>query len=104
MREVQLWAGEENLSHVFEEIEVLANACRFRDCRHVAEPGCAVLEAVSSGEVSTERYSSYVKLRKELLFLERKQDISAGLEHKRKWKQIQRAHRAMEKMRKKYGR
>ncbi|PYS41886.1 MAG: ribosome small subunit-dependent GTPase A [Acidobacteria bacterium] len=101
MREIQLWASEENLNHAFDEIERLASECRFRDCRHVAEPGCAVLTALNDGDVSNGRYDSYIKLRKELAFLERKQDMSAELELKRKWKRLHKANRAMYRMRNK---
>src|SRR4029077_5515217 len=52
MREVQLWASEKQLNHTFEEIEHLSEQCRFRDCRHIAEPGCAVLSALGNGVVS----------------------------------------------------
>ena len=97
MRELQLWATPESLNNTFEEIEPLAQQCRFRDCRHTAEPGCAVLEALDAGEISQDRYTSYTKLRKELAYLERKQDVSAELEQKRKWKELHRAQRAMQK-------
>ena len=99
MREVQLWATEEHLNSAFDEIERLSPQCRFRDCRHVTEPGCAVLSALKNGDVSQDRYDSFMKLRKELAFLERKQDLSAELELKRKWKRIHKAHKAMKKMR-----
>src|SRR5262245_36514015 len=99
IREVQLWATEENLNSAFEEIESLSPQCRFRDCHHITEPGCAVLSALENGEVSQDRYDSFMKLRKELAFLERKQDLSAELELKRKWKRIHKAHKAMKKMR-----
>jgi ribosome biogenesis GTPase / thiamine phosphate phosphatase len=99
MREVQLWATEQHLNSAFEEIERLSPQCRFRDCRHITEPGCAVLSALENGEVSKDRYDSFMKLRKELAFLERKQDLSAELELKRKWKRIHKAHKAMKKMR-----
>ena len=98
MRELQLWGGEDNVSHVFEEIEQLSEECHFRDCRHRTEPGCAVLIALDNGTLTRERFESYVKLRKELAFLERKQDLSVELELKRKWKRI---HQAMKKMPKK---
>jgi ribosome biogenesis GTPase len=94
MRELQLWSSEDNLNHAFDEIDRLAGSCRFRDCRHVAEPGCAVLRAIDDGEVAQDRYDAYMKLRKELAFLERKQDLAAELEQKKKWKRIHKAHRA----------
>src|SRR6185295_16089164 len=101
MRELQLWGTEESLNDTFQEIEQLAQQCRFRDCRHTGEPGCAVLQAVRSGDTPQQRYDSYMKLRKELAFLERKQDLSAELEQKRKWKAIHKAHRSMQKMQRK---
>jgi ribosome biogenesis GTPase / thiamine phosphate phosphatase len=101
MRELQLWGTEDSLNETFQEIEHLARQCRFRDCRHTDEPGCAVLQAVKRGETPQERYDSYLKLRKELAFLHRKQDLSAELEQKRKWKAIHKAHRAMQKMQRK---
>jgi ribosome biogenesis GTPase len=97
MRELQLWATEESVDNTFEEIELLAPQCRFRDCRHVAEPGCAVLESVNKGATAQDRYDSYMKLRKEVAFLERKQDISAELELKKKWKVSHKAQKAMKK-------
>jgi ribosome biogenesis GTPase len=97
MREVQLWASEENLNHAFDEIDGLGAQCRFRDCRHVAEPGCAVLAALRNEQISQSRYDSYMQLRKELAFLHRKQDLSAQLEEKRRWKQIHKAQRRMPK-------
>jgi ribosome biogenesis GTPase len=93
MRELQLWATEESLNSTFEDIDQLAAQCRFRDCRHIDEPDCAVLRAVTEGAISQERYDSYRKLRRELAFLERKQDVWAELELKRKWKTLHKAHR-----------
>jgi ribosome biogenesis GTPase len=95
MRELQLWATEESLNSTFEDIDQLGTQCRFRDCRHLDEPDCAVLAALSDGTVPQDRYDSYLKLRKELAFLERKQDVWAELENKRKWKMLHKAHRAM---------
>jgi len=97
MRELQLWATEESLNNTFEDIDQLAAHCRFRDCRHIDEPACAVLAAVSDGTTSRERYDSYLKLRRELAFLGRKQDVFAELELKRKWKVSHKAYRKMAK-------
>jgi ribosome biogenesis GTPase len=80
MRELQLWATPESLDHTFEDIQALSHECRFKDCRHVGEPGCAVRTAVDEGQLPEDRYASYVKLQKELAFLERKQDVAAELE------------------------
>jgi ribosome biogenesis GTPase len=73
MRELQLWTGEEAARAVFDEIEALANHCRFRDCEHQKEPGCAVRAAIESGELAEERYQSYVKLQREAAFVELKE-------------------------------
>lgn len=94
MRELQLWEGVEGLQEVFEDIERFAGDCRFKDCQHESEPGCAVLAALERGEISAERYGNYKKMQKELQFLHRKQDQRAQLEEKRKWRAIHRGFRA----------
>ena len=67
LREVGLWAlPVRELDQCFPELRAVRDDCRFADCRHVAEPGCAVREAVDAGEVSPERYDSYLRLREEL--------------------------------------
>ncbi|OEH92581.1 ribosome small subunit-dependent GTPase A [Bacillus solimangrovi] len=68
MRELQLWASDSSLSDAFQDIESLANQCRFRDCQHVNEPHCAVKKAINNGELTQARYESYKKLQKELAF------------------------------------
>ncbi|AZB44807.1 ribosome small subunit-dependent GTPase A [Bacillus sp. FJAT-42376] len=88
MRELQLWSADEGFQGTFEDIEALALSCRFTDCRHQAEPGCAIQAALEEGVLETERYESYKKLQKELAFLARKEDKKAQAEEKAKWKQI----------------
>jgi ribosome biogenesis GTPase len=69
IREVQLWAGEnseQQLRGAFPEIAEIASECRFSDCTHHHEPGCAVLAAVQEGEILQDRYLSYLELRGEL--------------------------------------
>ena len=71
LREVGLWglaAGD--VGRLFPELRPHLASCRFADCAHVHEPGCAVRDAVARGEVSAERYESYIKLRDELATLE----------------------------------
>lgn len=68
MRELQLAACDDGVSATFSEITALAEQCRFKNCRHEAEPGCAVLKAISSGELEQRRLSSYQKLMKEQAF------------------------------------
>lgn len=77
LRELRLWALDEGLGQAFPEIEALAAGCRFRDCRHESEPGCAVLAAVEEGGVEPERLASYRKLRAEAAHMERKSDPEA---------------------------
>jgi ribosome biogenesis GTPase / thiamine phosphate phosphatase len=92
MREMQLWEADEGLAGSFKDIERLAEGCRFRDCRHSGEPGCAVRLAVEAGELSHERLAGYEKLQRELHYLKRKIDQRAAQEETRRWK-IQ--HKAM---------
>lgn len=59
LREFTPWDTEENLGEAFPEIEALRGSCRFRDCQHDGAPGCAVMEAVASGEVTAERLEAW---------------------------------------------
>lgn len=93
MRELQLWNTNDGLSESFQDIEALADLCKFRDCQHEDEPGCAVREAIESGELTEERYGSYKKLQRELAYLERKNDQKAQLQEKKKWKKISKSMR-----------
>ncbi len=90
MRELQLW-DDEGLHMTFDEIETLARNCRYRDCRHEDEPGCAVVEAVRTGVLSAERLSSLHKLQRELAWLDRRENPMADLAEKRRWKSIHKA-------------
>lgn len=88
MRELQLWDQGESLSSSFQDVEDLASHCRYRDCTHKSEPGCAVVQAIDDGELENSRLQSYFKLQKELAFIERKTNTQAKLAEQRKWKQI----------------
>ena len=70
MRELQLWAGEEALDSTFEDVVRLFRHCRFNDCAHEREPGCAVQAALRDGTLQQERYDSWRKLQRELRWLE----------------------------------
>jgi ribosome biogenesis GTPase len=93
LRELSLWEVGEGLPATFEDVEALASGCGFKDCRHKAEPRCAVLAAVAGGELPAERLESWRKLQVERRFLELKQDQRAQLEQKRKWRVIHKAAR-----------
>jgi ribosome biogenesis GTPase len=86
MRELQLWDVSTAVEETFEDIQQLAHACRFTDCRHREEPGCAVKQAVGAGELPAARRESYLKLQDELAFLARQQDERAQLDEKRRGK------------------
>ncbi|MFH1682011.1 MAG: ribosome small subunit-dependent GTPase A [Candidatus Eisenbacteria bacterium] len=88
LREIQLWAGEDAIDEAFDDIARLAALCRFRDCRHLTEPGCAVLAAVEDGALDRRRYEAYRKLLKELDHLRIKRDQLAHLVGKKRWKGI----------------
>ena len=83
MRELRLWGSAEGLESAFGDIEQLASTCHFPQCRHDGEPSCAVQAAIARGELLPERFTSYVKLARELRFLESRQDERAMLERKR---------------------
>jgi len=93
MRELQLWADEEGMRHTFADVEDLAAQCRFRDCGHGNEPGCAVREAIEEGVLEAGRYQSYLKQQRELQHLARRQDHRARLDEKAKWKKITQEYR-----------
>ena len=95
MRELQPWADESAVESAFDDIATLAQACRFADCAHAGEPGCAVTEAVESGRLDVDRLQNYRRLLREAAFEERKRDKSAAAEQKRRWKQIHQAQKAM---------
>ncbi len=88
LREIQLWADESVLSEVFAEVSLLAQSCRYADCAHKAEPGCAVKAAIETGALPPDRYVGYLKLQKELAYLKRKQDPVQAANTKRRWKAI----------------
>ncbi|MGA2531459.1 MAG: ribosome small subunit-dependent GTPase A [Candidatus Aminicenantales bacterium] len=77
MRELQLWADEESLASAFGDVEEIAARCRFADCRHESEPGCAVREALAKGALDPGRLGSFLKQRCELERLALKQDSRA---------------------------
>lgn len=91
MRALALWDAEDGMAAAFPDIEALAVRCRFRDCTHDAEPGCAVIAAVAEGALPERRLASYRRLSDELVELSRRQDERARREKKREGKVIGRA-------------
>ena len=88
MRELALWEGDDGLERSFGDLEELAATCRFSDCGHVGEPGCAVAAALDSGRLESGRLESWRKLEREARHLERRVDALARAEERRKWKNI----------------
>jgi ribosome biogenesis GTPase / thiamine phosphate phosphatase len=96
MRELQIWAGEESVQGTFTDIEALSESCRFRNCQHQHEPGCAVQQAVVEGQLDISRLVNYQKLQREVAYLARKQDHQAYLEEKARWKKISKKARSLD--------
>lgn len=94
MREFQLWAREESLDGTFEDVAALAAECRFNDCAHESEPGCAVLAALADGSLPVERWESYGKLQRELRALEIRRSKRLRSEERRRWRAVARRRRA----------
>ena len=86
LRELQFWEGD--LSSAFADIETLARECRFRDCAHLHEPGCAVHAAVDDGRLELERLRSWRKLQRELEAIAARSDKRLRLARKKRWKGI----------------
>lgn len=84
MREIQLLDHEEGMDDSFSDIMDLENQCKFSNCKHITEPGCAVKEAIENGTISTERLESYNKLLREINYMKRKSDRKSQLVHKNK--------------------
>jgi ribosome biogenesis GTPase len=83
MRELQLWDAGEAVAGAFADIDAIAGDCRFRDCRHATEPGCAVMTAVEAGALPAERLESFRKLQAEQRHQAAQQDERARLDIKR---------------------
>jgi len=94
MREVGLIDADEGFTSAFEDIEKLAAMCRFRDCAHEGEPGCAVQGALAAGELDEARWLGFVKLRRELAYAARKDDRLAREAAHRRWIAISKGARA----------
>ena len=88
LRELGLWADENAIDSAFPDITGLAGKCRFRDCSHSSEPGCAVQKALAEGMLDYARYENYLGMKREISFLNSKTDIKSGIERKSKEKKL----------------
>ena len=99
MRELQLWEVGGSLSEAFSDVASIAAACYFNDCRHQNEPGCAVREALADGTLDADRYDHYLKLERELEYLDSRMDERLNLKRKNREKKIHRAYRMIKNRR-----
>jgi ribosome biogenesis GTPase len=91
LREFQIWLAGDGVQQVFSEILSLATCCRFRDCSHTVEKQCAVLAALTRGDLLAERYENFIKMQRELDDLKEVRDQPSLLRRKRQARQAQRA-------------
>lgn len=94
LRGLKLWDHGDGIAGSFADVDELASACRFRDCRHEGEPGCAIRAAIETGELARVRLDDYNKLQRELAYQRSKQDQRYAMERKREWKAL---HTSMRK-------
>ncbi|HYE15825.1 MAG TPA: ribosome small subunit-dependent GTPase A [Pyrinomonadaceae bacterium] len=99
MRELQLLVSERGLRETFEDVGEAASRCRFTDCRHEGEPGCAVREALEAGELDPERFASYRKMQAEMRQVAIKQDQRKSQEERARVKRVTRAFNKTDKRR-----
>jgi ribosome biogenesis GTPase / thiamine phosphate phosphatase len=89
IRSLEVAGADEGVDTAFEDIAELATQCRFSDCRHQGEPGCAIRRAIADATLDEDRLASYRKLERELAFAERREDPRARAAEAKRWRQIQ---------------
>ncbi len=99
LREIHLWSDEEGFGRTFQDIEELAASCRFSDCRHGEEPGCAVQLAIVNGELNEGRLRSFHKLQREIAYQENRISASTARREERKRSKLYKEHRKMLRLR-----
>jgi ribosome biogenesis GTPase len=97
LRELGLTGEQKVLEEVHGAISEAAQYCRFNDCTHTVERDCAVIRGVEQGSILREQYENYLKMRKELQHLERKEEQGAHFNSKKRWKDISKEIRRMKK-------
>jgi len=102
MRELGLWDADAGLERSFADIDALAATCRFSDCGHAGEPGCAVAAAITDGDLDASRFEGWKKLEREARHLERRVDHFAREAERRRWRTISKS--VGKQMEAKYGR
>ncbi|HET7483298.1 MAG TPA: ribosome small subunit-dependent GTPase A, partial [Actinomycetota bacterium] len=102
LREIQLWLADDGVDSTFSDIAGLAVECRFSDCRHDHEPGCAVLAALDGGELAAERLVSYRKQQREIAALARRTDRKLATREAREWRRRAKEGRARSRAKRDY--
>jgi len=98
MRELQLWVGDDDaVTDVFDDVSRLAASCKFSDCSHEGEPGCAVRRALDAGALDESRFESFLKLQREHAYMSRKENIRELLAERDRWKKINMQFRKADK-------
>jgi ribosome biogenesis GTPase / thiamine phosphate phosphatase len=103
LREVQLWASEDSVDAVFDDLRTIAVECRFRDCMHDGEPGCAVMQAIAEGRITADRVNHFRQLRGEVAHRELPQSVTDMLARKRRDKIIHREQKRFARQRLKWS-
>ncbi len=99
LRGVGLIDAADGIAATFSDVEAFVPECRFNDCSHVNEPDCAVQAAVADGSLSQRRYESWLKLQREMAWMERRSDARLRAEQTKLWKQFTRANRKSQRNR-----
>ena len=102
LREAGLWVEEQSVVEVFPEIAGLEAECRFRDCRHAEEPGCAVRAALEAGSLEKRRFASYLEFRREARYHQLRGDVNAQRLERLRWKKIAGLRKDLNRDREKY--
>ena len=99
IRELKIWGSTDSVDDGFPEIAELTGRCRFSDCSHTGEPGCAVLEALNAGQLDEARYRAWLDLQREQQWMERRTNEQARRADKEKWKRISKFQKELKRSR-----
>jgi ribosome biogenesis GTPase len=97
LREIQVWDAASGIGETFQDVEVITRECRFNDCQHENEPGCAIRAALEIGRLDRSRFENYLKLRREQAYISRLQNANEMAANKEKWKNIAKKIKEIEK-------
>jgi ribosome biogenesis GTPase len=96
MRDVQVWGDDGHVDGVFADVAEFASDCKFADCRHDSEPGCAVQAAIERGAIDGERLESWRKLGRELAYLDSRRDERSAAEERKRRRMVTAGHRKIQ--------